>query len=88
MLAMATGQRLYVCSLYVFTHASEGAENTKVTYPLVRYVLEHKISDLRRQMSPKDELVSELRAQVADMEAELNAVTRTQAELQMQAQVR
>ncbi len=48
-----------------------------------RFVLEHKIEDLKNQILPKDELIMDLRSQIDAMEDELNAVTKTQAELQL-----
>lgn len=48
-----------------------------------RFVLEHKIEDLRQQILPKDELIIDLRSQIDAMEDELNAVTRTQADLEV-----
>merc|ERR1719510_2250354 len=48
-----------------------------------RFVLEHKIENLKQQILPKDELISDLRSQIDAMEDELNAVTKTQAELHM-----
>ncbi len=47
-----------------------------------RYVLEHKIEDLRSQIEPKDEAIADLRAQIEEMEDELNAVSRTQSDLE------
>ena len=47
------------------------------------YVLEHKIEDLRRQIQPKDEAIVGLRSQIEEMEDELNAVSRTQADLEL-----
>ena len=49
-----------------------------------RFVLEHKIGDLRRQIEPKEEWIAELRAQIEQMEDELNAVSRTQKDLELQ----
>lgn len=49
-----------------------------------RFVLEHKIDDLRRQIEPKEESIAELRAQIEQMEDELNAVSRTQKDLELQ----
>ena len=49
-----------------------------------RFVLEHKICDLRRQIDPKEEAIAELRAQIEQMEGELNAVGRTQKDLELQ----
>ena len=47
-------------------------------------MLEHKIDDLRRQIEPKEESIAELRAQIEQMEDELNAVSRTQKDLELQ----
>ncbi len=47
-------------------------------------MLEHKIDDLRHQIQPKDETIHELRAQIGEMEEELNAVSRTQSDLEVQ----
>ncbi len=43
----------------------------------LRYVLEHKIEDLRSQIEPKDDAIADLRAQIEEMEDELNAVSRS-----------
>ena len=53
---------------------------------MVRFVLEHKIEDLCRQITPKDEAILDLRSQIEEMEEELNSVSKTQAELEMQVQ--
>ena len=52
-----------------------------------RFVLEHKICDLRRQIDPKEEAIAELRAQIEQMEGELNAVGRTQKDLELQVKM-
>ena len=39
------------------------------------------LENLKQQILPKDELISDLRSQIDAMEDELNAVTKTQAEL-------
>ena len=41
------------------------------------------LENLKQQILPKDELISDLRSQIDAMEDELNAVTKTQAELHM-----
>ena len=46
-----------------------------------RFVLEHKIENLKQQILPKDELIKELRSQIDAMEDELISVTKVQAEL-------
>lgn len=51
-----------------------------------RFVLEHKIEDLRHQIAPKDEMILDLRSQIEEMEEELNSVSKTQAELELQVQ--
>ena len=48
-----------------------------------RFVLEHKIENLKQQILPKDELIEDLKSQINAMEDELNTVTKTQAELQL-----
>ena len=48
-----------------------------------RFVLEHKIENLKQQILPKDDLIRDLRGQIDAMEDELNAVTRTQADLEV-----
>ena len=48
-----------------------------------RFVLEHKIENLKQQILPKDELIKELRSQIDAMEDELISVTKVQAELGM-----
>ena len=48
-----------------------------------RYVLEHKIEDLRRQIQPKDEMILDLRSQIEEMEEELNSVSKTQSDLEL-----
>ena len=48
-----------------------------------RFVLEHKIENLKQQILPKDDLIRDLRSQIDAMEDELNAVTRTQADLEV-----
>ena len=49
-----------------------------------RFVLEHKIEELKHQILPKDEMIMDLRSQIDAMENELNAVTRSQSELATQ----
>ena len=49
-----------------------------------RFVLEHKIEELRQQILPKDDMIIDLRSQIDAMEDELNAVTRSQTELAIQ----
>jgi len=41
-----------------------------------RFVLEHKIEELRQQILPKDGVIIDLRSQIDAMEDELNTVTR------------
>ena len=53
-------------------------------YVPFRFVLEHKIEELRQQILPKDEMIMDLRSQIDAMEDELNAVTRSQSELATQ----
>ena len=48
-----------------------------------RFVLEHKIENLKQQILPKDDLIRDLRSQIDAMEDELNSVTKTQAELEL-----
>ena len=53
-------------------------------FVLIRFVLEHKIEELKHQILPKDEMIMDLRSQIDAMEDELNAVTRSQSELATQ----
>ena len=48
-----------------------------------RFVLEHKIENLKQQILPKDDLIRDLRSQIDAMEDELNSVTKIQAELEV-----
>jgi chromosome segregation ATPase len=52
-----------------------------------RFVLEHKIENLKQQILPKDDLIMDLRSQIDAMEDELNAVTKTQNDLQVGTKV-
>ena len=49
-----------------------------------RFVLEHKIEELKQQIMPKDDMILDLRSQIDAMEDELNDVTRSQTEMAVQ----
>lgn len=49
-----------------------------------RFVLEHKIEELKQQIMPKDDMIVDLRSQIDAMEDELNDVTRSQTEMAVQ----
>ena len=53
-------------------------------YTYFRFVLEHKIEELKQQIMPKDDMIVDLRSQIDAMEDELNDVTRSQTEMAVQ----